>query len=58
MHTAWLLGGKPQLAHPDVVVDGKVDRCELATVSAGSVFVEMHVLLRGFDKHGVTFVGK
>lgn len=50
-----LLGGKPQLKHPEVVTDAGVDRCALRTVTSGTVHLEFQVLTKGFAEHGVTF---
>lgn len=52
---ACLLDAKPQLTHPEVVYDTNVDRCELNTVTRGVVHLEVQILAKGFDKHGVTF---
>ena len=50
------MGGAPQLAHPEIVTDSKIDRCELHTSSKGVVHVEFQVVEKGCDAHGVSFL--
>ncbi|XP_025000288.2 B9 domain-containing protein 2 [Gallus gallus] len=47
-----LLGGGPQLRAPDLIYAG-ADRFRLRTEAAGTVHVELGVLLRHFGRYGV-----
>ncbi|NXX24015.1 B9D2 protein, partial [Podargus strigoides] len=47
-----LVGGGPQLRTPDVAA-GAPDRFRLRTEAAGSVHLELGVLLRHFGRYGV-----
>ncbi|XP_044527066.1 B9 domain-containing protein 2 isoform X2 [Gracilinanus agilis] len=46
------VGGGPQLLHSDVVYSG-ADRYRLHTVSAGTVYMELNLILRNFGRYGV-----
>jgi len=50
---AWFRGGIPSFLDPHTAMDPAFDRAELDTVTQGSVTVELHLALRGFDTSGV-----
>jgi len=49
-----LLGGSAQLRHPDTASSG-VDRYRLNTVSMGTVYLRIGLILRNFEKYGIEF---
>lgn len=52
--SALFLGGYPQLKNPDII-SGNEDRYGLKTDTAGVLYMEVNVLLRGFENKGVIF---
>ncbi|KAM9800250.1 B9 domain-containing protein 2-like [Syngnathus acus] len=46
------VGGGPQLRSPDIIYSG-ADRYRLHTETMGTVKLELGVIMRNFDKHGV-----
>lgn len=50
---AWFRGGLPSLRDPDLPAVLNANRSELATVTVGSVLVDLSVLLQGFTGTGL-----
>ncbi|NXV71413.1 B9D2 protein, partial [Atlantisia rogersi] len=47
------LGGGPQLLTPEATTTGGADRFRLQTETAGTVYLELGVILRHFGRYGV-----
>lgn len=52
---AWFLGGVPHLTDPSLLLD-PTERHRIGTVSSALLSLELQVLVKGFEEHGVALL--